>query len=74
VAYKLSFHVKEVEFLEYIINDNGVEMFTRKVKAVQSWEILKNLKDILRFLRFINFYRRFRKSFSDMARPIIALT
>jgi hypothetical protein len=34
VAHKSFFHVKEVEFLGYIINANGVEMFTRKVEAV----------------------------------------
>jgi hypothetical protein len=33
-AHKSFFHVKEVKFLGYIINANGVEMFTRKVKAV----------------------------------------
>jgi hypothetical protein len=33
-AHKLFFHVREVEFLGYIINANGVEMSTRKVEAV----------------------------------------
>jgi hypothetical protein len=41
---KLFFHLKEVEFLEYIINVNGIEMSTRKVEAVRSWETPKNLK------------------------------
>jgi hypothetical protein len=34
VAHKLFFYVKEVEFLGYIINANGVEMSSGKVKAV----------------------------------------
>jgi hypothetical protein len=33
-AHKLFFHVKEVKFLGYIINANGVEMSTRNVEAV----------------------------------------
>jgi hypothetical protein len=45
-VHKSFFHVKEVEFLEYIINANGVEMSTRKVEAVRSWETPKNLKDV----------------------------
>jgi hypothetical protein len=45
-AHKLFFHVKEVEFLDYIINANGVEMLTKKVKAVCSMQIPKNLKDV----------------------------
>jgi hypothetical protein len=35
-----------MEFLEYIINANDVEMFTRNVKAVQLGKTLKNLKDV----------------------------
>jgi hypothetical protein len=48
-AHKLFFHVQEVEFLGYIINANGVEMSTRKVEPVRSWETTKNLKDVQRF-------------------------
>jgi predicted O-methyltransferase YrrM len=44
--HKSFFHVKEVEFLRYIINANGVEMGTRKVEAVGTWETPKNLKDV----------------------------
>jgi arginyl-tRNA synthetase len=55
-AHKSFFHVQEVEFLGYVINANGVEMSTRKVKAVRSWETSKNLKDIQRSLGFANFY------------------
>jgi hypothetical protein len=33
-AHKSFFHVREVEFLGYIINANRVEMSTRKVEAV----------------------------------------
>jgi hypothetical protein len=45
-AHKSFFHVKEVEFLGYIITTNDVEMSTRNVEAVRSWEMLKNLKDV----------------------------
>jgi hypothetical protein len=33
-AHKSYFHVKEVEFLGYIINANGVQMSNRNVEAV----------------------------------------
>jgi hypothetical protein len=74
VAHKSFFHVQEVEFLGYIINVNRVEMSTRKVEVVRSWETPKNLKDVQRFLGFANFYRRFIKNFSGVARPITDLT
>jgi hypothetical protein len=73
-AHKSFFHVREVEFLGYLINANGVEMPTGKVKAVREWEKPKNLKDVERFLGFANFYRRFIKNFSGVARPITDLT
>jgi arginyl-tRNA synthetase len=55
-AHKSFFHVQEIEFLGYIIDANGVEMSTRKVDAVRTWETPKNLKDVQRFLGFANFY------------------
>jgi hypothetical protein len=73
-AHKWFFHVKEVEFLGYIINANGVEMSTRKVEEVGSWETPKNLKDVQRFLGFANIYQRFIKNLSGVARPITDLT
>jgi hypothetical protein len=73
-AHKLFFHVREVEFLGYIINANGVEMSNRKVEAVRMWETPKSLKDVQRFLGFANFYHRFIKNFSGVARPISDLT
>jgi hypothetical protein len=73
-AHKLFFHVQEVEFLGYIIDANGVEMYTRKVEAVRSWETPKNLKDVQRILGFANFYPQFTKTFSGVARPITDLT
>jgi hypothetical protein len=48
-ANKSFFHVKEVKFLGYIINVNGVEMSNREVEGVCLWETLKNLKDVQRF-------------------------
>jgi hypothetical protein len=66
-AHKSFFHVREIEVLGYIINANGVEMSTRKVEAVRSWETPKNLKNVQRFLGFANFYRRFIKNFSGVA-------
>jgi hypothetical protein len=66
-AHKLFFHGTEVEFLVYIINANGVEMSTRKVKAIRSWKTTKNLKDVQQFLGFANFYPRFIMNISEVA-------
>jgi hypothetical protein len=73
-AHKSFFHIQEVEFLGYIINTNSVEMSTRKVETVRSWETPKNLKDVQRFLGFANFYHQFIKNISGVARPLTDLT
>ena len=72
-AHKSTFHVPEVEFLEYILNETGVTMSERKVEAVKKWKVPKSVKDIQRFLGFANFYRRFIKGFSGIGRPITNL-
>jgi hypothetical protein len=52
---------------------NSVEISTRNVEAVRSWQTLKNLTDIQRFLGFANFYCRFIENLSGLARPITDL-
>jgi hypothetical protein len=66
-AYKSLFYVKEVEILGDIINVNSIEMSNRKVKAVRSWEMPKELKDVQRFLGFANIYYWFIKNYSEVA-------
>ena len=75
-AHKSIFHVPEVEFLGYILNETGVTMSERsewKVDAVTNWEVPKSVKDIQRFLGFANFYRRFIKGFLGICRPLTNL-
>ena len=67
------FHVPEVEFLGYILNETGVTKSERKVVAVKNWEVPKSVKDNQRFLGFANFYCRFFKGFSGICRPITNL-
>jgi hypothetical protein len=69
-THKPFFLVKEVEFLDYIINVTGVEMSNRKGEVFRSWETSKNLKDVQHFLGFENFYLKFKMDFSGIARPI----
>ena len=53
---KSSFHIKKVEFLGYIISEQGIEMSSAKVEEVQSWTTPRKVKDIQEFLGFANFY------------------
>jgi hypothetical protein len=60
----------KVEFLGYIISEDGIEMAKDKVETVLVWETPKSLKETQAFLGFANFYRQFIKDFSKICRPL----
>ena len=47
---KSSFHIWKVEFLSYIISEQGMEMSSAKVEEVESWAIPRKVEDIQEFL------------------------
>jgi hypothetical protein len=53
----------KVEFLGYIISEEGIEMVKDKVETVLMWEPPKSLKETQAFLGFADFYRQFIKDF-----------
>ncbi|KAL0187811.1 hypothetical protein M9458_014910, partial [Cirrhinus mrigala] len=68
-AEKCSFHLPSVQFLGYIIDQQGVRMDERKVSAVVSWPEPTTIKELQKFLGFSNFYRRFINSYSNITAP-----
>ena len=71
---KCEFHARQVEFLGFIVNPNGVSMDIDKVSAIVDWPTPKNLREVQSFLGFANFYRRFIDNYSKLATPLHALT
>ncbi|KAG1940254.1 retrotransposable element, partial [Pimephales promelas] len=73
-AEKCTFHAPSVTFLGSVISAEGIEMDPAKVQAVVNWPVPKSRVELQRFLGFANFYRRFIRSFSQVAAPLTALT
>lgn len=73
-ASKCEFHQTSVEFLGFVVSDQGLSMDTKKVKSIMEWPTPRNLRDTQSFLGFCNFYRRFIKNYSSIAKPLIDLT
>ncbi len=71
---KCEFHVKETEFLGFIISDKGVSMDPKKVSTVQDWPLPKTVKDVQSFLGFANFYRKFIRNYSKTTTPLTEVT
>lgn len=62
----------KVEYLGYIISDQGIQMSKDKVDCIINWQEPASLKGTQSFVGFTNFYRRFIKNFSAIARPLTA--
>ncbi len=73
-AEKCVFHAQSVPFLGYIVSVEGMRMDPDRVQAVVDWPTPDSRKALQRFLGFDNFYRRFIRSFSQLAAPLTALT
>ena len=71
---KCIFDASEVEYLGMIISENKIAMDPVKVKGILDWPEPTTVKDVRSFLGFGNFYRRFIDHFSEIARPLNALT
>lgn len=70
---KCEFHVPQVSFLGYMIDQHGVAMDNEKVMVVAKWLVPTTIKGLQRFLGFASFYRCFIPGFSSMAAPMMPL-
>ncbi|MCH84334.1 hypothetical protein A2U01_0005166, partial [Trifolium medium] len=70
---KCSFGVKEIEYLGHIVNGEGVSMDKDKVQALLEWPTPQNIKQLRGFLGLTEYYRRFMKSYANLAAPLTGL-
>ena len=71
---KCVWKVREIGFLEVIIEENRVRMEKEKVQGVIEWLVLRSVKDVQKFLGLANYYRRFVKDFAKIAKPLHEMT
>ena len=65
---------REVAFLGHIVSESGISTDPEKVKAVKEWPVPRNVHELRSFLGTASYYRKFCKSFCDIARPLHKLT
>uniref|UniRef100_A0A146SAR5 Gypsy retrotransposon integrase-like protein 1 n=1 Tax=Fundulus heteroclitus TaxID=8078 RepID=A0A146SAR5_FUNHE len=73
-AEKCEFHTTSTSFLGFVLSPGQISMDPAKVRAVTEWPAPSDRKQLQRFLGFANFYRRFIRSYSQVAAPLHALT
>ena len=64
---KCEFYQEQVKYLGFIISEGKIEMDPKKIAGIADWPIPTTLKQLRSFLGFGNYYRRFIRSFSDVA-------
>lgn len=73
-ATKCFFSFQRVKCLGYIVTPRGFEPDPAKISAVQDFPRPRTAKDVRSFLGLASYYRRWVPSFSDIGRPLHALT
>jgi len=71
---KCIFHKERMEFLEYILSPEGLQMDKKKVHTIKEWPVPRQVKDVQAFFGFANFYRRFIYNYSELSVPLTWLT
>jgi hypothetical protein len=60
--------------LGHIVDKQGIRPDPKKVEAVQTWPVPKNVHDIRSFLGLVNYFRKFIEHYSEIAVPLTNLT
>jgi hypothetical protein len=71
---KSSFAQAEIKYLGHIVNKQGIRPDPKKVEAVQTWPVPKNVHDVRSFLGLINYIRNFIEHYPETAVPLTKST
>ena len=70
---KCSLLKTRVKYVGHIVSEKGIEPDNDKITKVLEWPRPSSREEVRQFLGFIGYYRKFIKSFSKIARPLLDL-
>ncbi|GJY18342.1 putative reverse transcriptase domain-containing protein [Tanacetum coccineum] len=71
---KFEFWLREVQFLRYVIDGNGIHVDPSKIEAIKNWKAPKTPTKVRSFLGLARYYCRFIENFSKIAKSLTILT
>ena len=71
---KCNFLKKHIQYLGHIISGEGIAPVPEKLESIKKMLPPQNPNEVKQFLGLIGYYRKFVPRFSDLARPLHALT
>ncbi|GAB4818110.1 hypothetical protein N2152v2_005156 [Parachlorella kessleri] len=71
--WKCHFLCAEIEFLGHVVDANGSRPMPSKVECIQKLAPPRDIRAVRSFLGMVGYYRRFIRSYSDRARPLVEL-
>nr|GEV84143.1 putative reverse transcriptase domain-containing protein [Tanacetum cinerariifolium] len=71
---KCEFWISKIEFLEHVIDSEGIHEDPAKIKSIKNWASPKSPTEIRQFLGLAGYYRIFIEGFSKIAKSMTKLT
>ena len=71
---KFTFGMTQVQYMGYIIDEQGVHVDPAKIQVIRDWSSPTTLIELRSFLGLANFYRRFVLGFSHITWPLSPAT
>ena len=65
--------VQEGVVLKHLISGKGLEVDKAKIEVIQNLPLPATLRDLRSFLGHVGFYRRFRRDFAKVSKPLTTL-
>jgi hypothetical protein len=62
-----------MQYMGHVISDQGVAMDADKVEIVRAWPLPCTVRAVRGFLRLTGYYRKFIRSYGDIAAPLTKL-